>query len=37
VVFSSVDDDSWRPELTEGTETYCDRCAWHGKLNVLKN
>lgn len=36
VVFSSEDDDSWRPEITEATETYCDNCAWHGKVEELK-
>jgi hypothetical protein len=37
VVFTSEDKESWRPELTEGTETYCDHCAWHGKLKQLKS
>lgn len=24
-------------EVKEETETYCDRCAWHGKFKILKN
>ena len=23
-------------EVLEETETYCDRCAWHGKFGTLK-
>lgn len=23
------------PTLTDEMETYCDKCAWHGKLNTL--
>ena len=25
------------PDITEITEISCDRCAWHGKLEDLKN
>ena len=24
------------PEIQEATETYCNRCSWHGKLGELK-
>ncbi len=24
------------PELRGETETYCNRCAWHGRFNTLK-
>ncbi len=24
------------PETDEATETYCDRCSWHGRLGELK-
>jgi hypothetical protein len=24
------------PDVTDETETYCDKCAWHGKLETLK-
>jgi hypothetical protein len=24
------------PEVNEETETFCDRCAWHDKLKILK-
>jgi hypothetical protein len=34
-VFTSEEDESWRPELTEATVSYCDNCAWHGKLSEL--
>ncbi len=31
---SNLDSDS-RPEVTGESETFCDRCAWHGKLQSL--
>jgi hypothetical protein len=24
------------PDVVEDTETYCDKCAWHGQLKTLK-
>jgi hypothetical protein len=24
------------PEIQDATETYCDRCSWHGRLEELK-
>ncbi|MDZ7582056.1 MAG: hypothetical protein U5R30_16085 [Deltaproteobacteria bacterium] len=36
VVFASEEEESWRPEITDGTVSYCDNCAWNGKLNELK-
>lgn len=36
VVFTSDEDGSWRPDLTDATISYCDHCAWHGKLGELK-
>ncbi len=24
------------PEIQDTTETYCDRCSWHGRLGELK-
>ena len=24
------------PEITPQTEAFCERCAWHGKLDQLK-
>ena len=36
VVFTSDEDASWRPEITDATISYCDHCAWHGKLGELK-
>ncbi len=23
------------PEITNETETYCNKCAWHGKLDTI--
>jgi hypothetical protein len=34
-VFASEGDESWRPVLTDATVSYCDNCAWHGKLREL--
>lgn len=28
--------DSHQIEISEDTETYCDRCAWHDKFETLK-
>ncbi len=36
VVFNAEVEVSDAPELTEDSETYCDQCAWHGKLEELK-
>jgi len=33
MIFSSEVDESDLPEVDQETETYCNRCAWHGKLN----
>ena len=35
VVFSSGGK-SENPEIREETETFCNRCAWHGKYGDLK-
>jgi hypothetical protein len=24
------------PEVQGGTETYCTRCSWHGRMDALK-
>lgn len=29
-------DEGSAPEIQDVTETYCDRCSWHGGLGVLK-
>ena len=36
-VIGSGQEDSNPLEVTEETETYCDRCAWHDKFKTLKN
>jgi hypothetical protein len=28
--------ESETPEIVAETETYCGRCAWHGKFHLLK-
>jgi len=37
IVFSSKGDELEHPEILERTETYCNRCAWHGKYQEIKN
>jgi hypothetical protein len=29
-------DDTGELEIDSDTETYCDKCSWHGKLQELK-
>jgi len=36
VHFEDVVDENAAPQVTADTETYCDRCAWHGKLSEMK-
>ncbi len=24
------------PEVTRDSETFCDKCAWHGRFEILK-
>ena len=35
VSFEPEVDPSAVPEVTGESETFCDRCAWHGKLKTL--
>lgn len=35
VVLISDEDGSWCPEISGNTVSYCDNCAWHGKLDEL--
>ena len=35
VSFDPDQEDSSRPEVTQKSEAFCDRCAWHGKLKSL--
>lgn len=35
IVFDVEVDESELPELGEESETYCNKCAWHGKLKML--
>ncbi|MFC1822089.1 hypothetical protein ACFL9T_05230 [Thermodesulfobacteriota bacterium] len=36
ISFSDEVDESECPQIGRGTETYCGRCAWHGKFEELK-
>ena len=36
VEFGSEEDASLSPLVQDDTETFCDKCAWHGKLKELK-
>ena len=35
IAFDSEVSDSELPAITDETETYCDKCAWHGKIETL--
>ena len=37
VVFASEDSGSEYPEIKEKTETFCNRCAWHGEFVELNS
>ena len=34
VCFDSEIDTSLIPALTDSTETFCDKCSWHGKFTT---
>jgi hypothetical protein len=36
VRFRTEAEDAPAPEVTDATETFCNKCAWHGKLQELK-
>ena len=36
VVFADADQAAEAPEVSDATETYCTRCAWHDRLDKLK-
>ena len=36
VVPSEDDEDSGAPEISEATETFCDKCSWHGAFSTLR-
>jgi hypothetical protein len=36
ILFPSEEAESERPRIKEDTETYCDNCAWHGKLKEIQ-
>jgi hypothetical protein len=35
IIADDENNDSAMPAVTESTETYCDRCAWHGRFKNL--
>jgi len=37
IVFSTKCAGVETPEIQPQTETYCNRCAWHGKYREIKN
>lgn len=37
IIQSEEETESTLLEVNEETETYCDRCAWHGKFKALKD
>ena len=36
IAFDDAVDEKDAPEINDATETYCDRCAWHGKMETLE-
>ena len=36
IVSSNKENESTFLEVVEETETFCDRCAWHDKFEILK-
>lgn len=36
ICFEPELDPAQTPEIREGTETWCDKCAWHGNFNISK-
>lgn len=36
VIHFDEENDTNPIEVSEATETYCDRCAWHDKFGTLK-
>jgi hypothetical protein len=36
VCFSAAPPDGSAPQLQEATETFCNRCSWHGRFQELK-
>lgn len=35
VAFGSDDEASFVPALHDDTETYCNKCSWHGKFKEI--
>jgi hypothetical protein len=36
IVFDAPIDENGAPPINDSTETYCNKCAWHGKMETLK-
>ena len=36
VAFSDGGDQENAPDLANNTETFCNKCTWHGKFDTLK-
>ena len=36
IVFDAEVDGNDAPSMSDSIETYCNKCAWHGKMETLK-
>ena len=36
IVFDADVDEDDVPSMSDSIETYCNKCAWHGKMEALK-
>ena len=36
IVFDAEVDENDAPPMSDSIETYCNKCAWHGKMGTLK-
>jgi hypothetical protein len=37
ICFHENVDESDVPDIDDRTETFCDKCSWHGRYKMLKN
>lgn len=36
IIYKNVETDATPPEVTDDTEIFCDRCAWHDRFKTMK-
>lgn len=36
IIYKNVETDATPLEVTDDTEIFCDRCAWHDRFNTMK-